>query len=181
MSKPDSRRVGSRAGAKATTRRAEMSSEDRAAMARQASEERQAKSQLVLFGSIGGGVLLLLIIIVAASSGGSGGAQARVEKKKVVAPPPPPPEAKPKPVNYVRNTGAIMFVCGGSDKHPDREVLIPQCPSCKAKNSFEVDGEAQGYRCTKCKAVHDNAAITCELCGRNARVTKLKKVLATSP
>ena len=179
MSKPDSRRMGSRAGSKATTRRAEMSPEDRAAIARQASEQRNAKNQLVLFGSIGGGVLLLLIIIVAASSGG-GSSERRVEKKKVVAAPPEAPKEKPKPVNYVRNTGAIMFVCGGSDKHDDREVLILQCPGCKAKNSFEVDNDAKGYRCTKCKAVHDQAAISCELCGRAPRVTKLKKVLATS-
>lgn len=180
MSKPDSRRAGSRTGAKSATRRAEMTPEDRAALARQASEERKAKSNLVLFGAVGGGVLLLLVIIVAASTGG-GGAARPVEKKKAVAAPPPAPVEKAKPVNYVRNTGAIMFICGGSDKHDDREVLILQCPGCKAKNAFEVDNEARGYRCTKCKVLHDQAAIVCDLCGRPPRLTtKLKKVLLTS-
>jgi hypothetical protein len=179
MSKPDSRRATGRAGSKATTRRAELSPEDRAALARQSSEERKAKSQLVLFGSIGGGVLLLIIIIVAASSSGAGAStDRRAEKKKIAAPPPEPPKEKSRPVNYVRNTGAIVFVCGGSDKHADQEVVVGQCPACKAKNAFEVDGEARAYRCTKCKAIHENAAITCDLCGRSPRVTHLKKVVA---
>lgn len=175
MSKPDSRRIGSRAGTKSPTRRMEATPEERAALARQASEERKAKSQLVLFGSIGGGVLLLLIIIVAASSGGSASTERVVQKKKVVAPPPEPPKEKPKPTNYVRNTGAIMFVCGGSEQHPDKEIVLPQCPKCPAKNAFEFDAEVNSYRCTKCKGVYDKAEIKCDGCGRAARVTHLKK------
>ncbi len=164
MNKPDSRRIPSRPGAKGSTRRMDLSSGDA-----------KAKSQMVLFGSIGGGILLLLLIIAAASSGGGGPSRPAPKKSVYVAPPEAAPE-KAKPVNFVRNTGAIVFVCGGSDKHKDTEIVLPQCPKCPAKNSFTVDGEAQAYRCSKCKAVYENADIKCDQCGRTARVTHLKKI-----
>ncbi|HEX7896967.1 MAG TPA: hypothetical protein VF950_04360 [Planctomycetota bacterium] len=164
-----------------TTRRDPDSADDRAAQMHAASEERKAKSQMALIGGIGGGGLLLLIIIIAAASSGSARPDRRTEKK-AAAPPPPveAPVAKPKPTNYVRNTGAIVFVCGGIEAHPDKEVVIPSCPKCSAKNVFEVDNEARAYRCTKCKGVYENADIKCGDCGRAARVTHLKKILATA-
>jgi hypothetical protein len=165
---------------KTTRRDAPESADERAAFAHAAAEERKAKSQMVLFGGIGGGVLLLIIIVAAAASSGS--RRPVREERRVVAAPPPveAPVAKPKPTNYVRNSGAIVFVCSGEDKHPEKEVLIPLCPKCPAKNAFEVDNEARAYRCTKCKAVYENADIKCGDCGRGARVTHLKKILATA-
>ena len=159
-----------------TTRRSEM---DSGVTAHAAAEERKAKSQMVLIGGIGGGGLLLLIIIIAAASSGSSRPERRPEKRvAAAAPPPEAPVAKPKPTNYVRNTGAIMFVCAGTEAHPEKEVLIPACAKCAAKNAFEVDSEASGYRCTKCKVVATD--LKCSDCGRTPRVTKLKKMLATA-
>ena len=155
--------------------------DERAALMHAAAEERKAKSQMALIGGLGGGGLLLLIIIIAAASAGSSRPDRRAEKKVVAAPPPvEAPVAKPKPTNYVRNTGAIVFVCAGADSHPEKEVLIPLCPKCSGKNAFEVDNEARAYRCTKCKGVYENADIKCGDCGRAARVTHLKKILATA-
>ena len=161
-----------------TTRRDPESADERAAVAHAAAEERKAKSQMALIGGIGGGGLLLLLIIIGAASSGSR-RPVREEKRVVAAPPPVEvPVAKPKPTNYVRNTGAIMFVCAGTEAHIDKEVLIPACAKCSAKNSFEVDSEASGYRCTKCKVVATD--LKCSDCGRSPRVTKLKKMLATA-
>lgn len=160
------------------TSRRKLTPEDRKAAAQAAAHERQAKSQMALVGGIGGGVLLLLIIIVAAASSGS--SRASAAPRKAAAPPPvvEAPKEKPKPTNYVRNTGAIMFVCAGANQHPEKEVLVPLCPKCSAKNAFEVDNEAGGYRCSKCKEL--TSEIKCLDCGRSPRVTKLKKMLATA-
>jgi hypothetical protein len=167
-----------------TTRRAPATPEDeeRQAAVAAAREETKSKNQFVLIGGIGGGVLLLIIVIaIAASSGGSSRAPAAANRpvKKAVAPPPEPPPEPKRSYNYVRNTGSIVFVCGGSEKHPDREVVIGACPKCGARNLFEVDSEASGYRCTSCKGVTEYGSVKCELCDRVPRVTKLKKVLAT--
>lgn len=161
-----------------TSRKKAPTPEDRRAAAQAAAQERQAKSQMALIGGIGGGVLLLLIIIIAAAS--SGGSKASAAPRKAAAPPPPveAPKEKARPTNYVRNSGAIMFVCAGTDRHPEKEVLIPVCPKCSAKNAFEVDGEAGGYRCNKCKEL--TSEVKCLDCGRSPRVTKLKKMLATA-
>lgn len=194
MQKPDSRRVGRPAtrstpvrpptsrGSRPvpkTARKGEEEVDERKATAAAASQESKAKNQMALIGGIGGGGLLLLILIVAAaSSGSSGRASEEAQRKSRKAAPPPVVEApppKPKPTNYVRNTGAIVFVCAGTERHPDKEVVLPGCPKCPAKNQFEVDGEARAYRCTKCKGVYENADIKCADCGRPARVTHLKK------
>lgn len=170
MNKPQTRRAQK-------VRKEDVDNDDRRAALAQAADERKAKSQLVLFGSIGGGVLFLLLVIAVASS--SGGSSSSSTRKKAVAAAPvyePPPEPK-KVYNYVRNTGAIVFVCGGTEKHPDKEVVVANCAGCKAKNAFTVDGEAQGYRCSKCKAVQENAALKCDVCERVPRVTHLKKAL----
>jgi hypothetical protein len=165
-------------GRRPTTRKkSQASSDDRMAVAQAAAQERAAKSQMALIGGIGGGVLLLIIIIVAAAS--SGGSRPRQEERRKAAAPPPveKPVEKPKPTNYVRNTGAIVFVCVGPG-HEEKEVLFPHCPKCSAKNAFEVDIEAGGYRCTKCKTVTSD--LKCGDCGKVPRVTKLKKILATA-
>ncbi len=164
-------------GRRAKTTRKKAAPEDRFALAQAAAQERKAKSQMLLLGGGAGGLLLLVVIVVAASSGGS--RQVREERRKAAAPPPvEAPVEKPKPSNYVRNTGAIVFVCAGADAHPEKEVLIPLCPQCSAKNAFEVDSEAGGYRCSKCKALTSD--VKCADCGKTPRVTKLKKMLATA-
>lgn len=144
----------------------------------QAREEVRAKNQLVLIASIGGGgFVLFLIIAIAVASSSSGSArenERRPAKKAVVEAPPPPPPPK-KAYNYVRNTGAIVFVCGGSEKHPDREVVLAGCPKCPTRNNFAWDETAPGYRCSSCKNVYENADIKCDQCGRTPRVTHLKK------
>lgn len=166
-----------------TTRRiaAESAAGDEGSPIAQGAEEAKAKSHLALYGGIGGGALLLLVIIgVAASSGNSGRAPAesqRPTRKTAAAPPPPPaPRESPRQYNFVRNTGSIVFVCGGTDKHQDMEVVVSLCPKCPSKNQFAVDQEAGGYRCSNCKAVYEYSAIKCETCGRSPRVTHLKKV-----
>jgi len=164
-----------------TTRRAgsEEGGEDKAAIVAAAKEEVRAKNQLVLIGGVGGGAfLLILIIAVAASSGSSGAARdaaRRPERRAVAEPPPPPPPPPPKAHNYIRNVGAIVFVCGGSDKHQDREVVLSACPKCPSRNGFAWDEAASGYRCSSCKGVYENSSIKCDQCGRTPRVTHLKK------
>jgi hypothetical protein len=161
-----------------TTRRTAEDGEggEKAAIVAAAKEETRAKNQMVLIGSIGGGVfVLILIIAVAASSSGSAREVERRPVKKAAAEPPPPPPPPKKSYNYVRNTGAIVFVCGGSEKHPDREVVLAGCPKCPTRNNFAWDETASGYRCSSCKNVYENADIKCDQCGRTPRVTHLKK------
>ncbi len=168
-----------------TTRRVADDGEgDAVAPAAFAATESKAKDQMVLYASIGGGGLFLLIVIIAiaASSGSSGGAAReaarRPERRAAPEPPPPPPE-RPRATNYVRNTGSIVFVCAGTDRHPDREVVVSLCPKCPSKNGFAWDEEASGYRCSACKGVYENASIKCDKCDRAPRVTHLKKTIST--
>jgi hypothetical protein len=152
-------------------------------------EEREAarpapksKNPMLLIGGIVGGVFLLIIIIAAAASSGSprvvvGGGAPKAPKK--AAPEPayvPPPEA-PKASNFIVNTGSIMFVCGGSDQHADKEIVLSKCPGCSATNRFSFDSVADAFKCEACSAGVDKAAIKCDLCGRVARKTHLKKVV----
>jgi hypothetical protein len=162
-----------------TPRRTTDDAGDPAAAAAFAATETKAKDQMVLYGAIGGGGVLLLVIViaVAASSGSSGRAReaARPAPRKAAPEPPPPPVEKPRPTNYVKNTGSIVFVCAGTEKHPDREVVLASCPKCPSRNAFAWDEAAAGYRCSSCKAVYENSAIKCDRCERPPRVTHLKK------
>lgn len=168
---------------KTTRRVADEDAVDTAAPVAFAAKESQARDQMVLWLAVGGGgfLLVLIIVIAVASSGSSGRAREearRPTRKAAAEPPPPPPVERPKAHNFVRNTGSIVFVCAGTDKHPEREVVLSACPSCPAKNAFAWDDAAAGWRCTPCKAVYENAAIKCNLCDRPPRVTHLKKVTA---
>ncbi len=147
-----------------------------------AKEETRAKNQLVLVASLGGGgfFLLLVIIAIAMSSGSSAPARdatRRPPPKAAAAPEPPPPPPR-RAHNYVRNTGAIVFVCAGTEKHQDQEVVLSACPKCPSRNAFAWDEEASGYRCSSCKGIYENSAIRCGSCGRNPRVTHLKKTVS---
>lgn len=63
-------------------------------------------------------------------------------------------------------TGAIMFVCSGSDKHEDKEVLISRCPSCFESNYFYWDGGNSQFVCFACTKPVNNDVIRCPECGR---------------
>ena len=63
-------------------------------------------------------------------------------------------------------TGAIMFVCSGSDKHEDKEVLITKCPSCSENNYFYWDSNNSQFVCFACTKAVDNALVKCTECGR---------------
>jgi len=63
-------------------------------------------------------------------------------------------------------TGAIMFVCSGSEKHEDKEVLISKCPSCSENNYFYWDSHNSQFICFACTKAVDNAIVKCSECGR---------------
>lgn len=63
-------------------------------------------------------------------------------------------------------TGAIMFVCSGSDQHEDKEVLISRCPSCSENNYFYWDSVNAQFICFACTKPLDNALVKCPECGR---------------
>jgi hypothetical protein len=63
-------------------------------------------------------------------------------------------------------TGAIMFVCAGSEKHEDKEVLISKCPSCSESNYFYWDSANSQFVCFACTKAVDNAAVKCPDCGK---------------
>ena len=67
-----------------------------------------------------------------------------------------------------------MFICSNSDLHPDKEVVIRQCPACGATAPFTWDKDADQYDCKRCKGVVGSAQIQCSECGRKPRVTRLK-------
>ena len=63
-------------------------------------------------------------------------------------------------------TGAIMFVCSGSEKHEDKEVLISKCPSCSEQNYFFWDSAGSQFTCYACTKALDNALVKCPDCGK---------------
>jgi hypothetical protein len=63
-------------------------------------------------------------------------------------------------------TGAIMFVCAGSEKHEDKEVLISKCPSCSENNYFYWDSAGAQFICFACTKPVDNAVVKCPDCGK---------------
>jgi len=63
-------------------------------------------------------------------------------------------------------TGAIMFVCAGSDKHEDKEVLISKCPACSELNYFYWDSGNSQFVCFACAKPVDNAVVKCGDCGK---------------
>ena len=63
-------------------------------------------------------------------------------------------------------TGSIMFVCSGSDKHEDKEVLITKCPSCSEQNYFYWDSAGSHFTCFACTKALDNALVKCPDCGK---------------
>jgi len=72
------------------------------------------------------------------------------------------------------DTGAIIFICATSDKHPDEEQKIGLCP-CGARARFHYNA-ANDFECLKCGKVYDRAQIKCAKCGKAPARTNLKPV-----
>lgn len=70
--------------------------------------------------------------------------------------------------------GPIVFVCSGSRKHLDQEVLFEWCTNCNRRGRFYWEFEAGEYRCRACGGAVKRADLRCPYCGREPRVTHLK-------
>lgn len=123
---------------------------------------------LLIAGGVGGGAVLLLVVIAVASSGGT----RRPPPEKPVEAPRVETHTAPPDTRSVSDTGAIMFICGGSAKHEDKEVILSQCPSCPASGRFYWDGGR--YICQACSKAFDSALVACKECGRVPRVHRIK-------
>ena len=71
-------------------------------------------------------------------------------------------------------TGAIMFVCAGSEKHEDKEVFISKCPSCSELNYFYWNSHNSEFVCFACTKAIDSAAVKCPECGRPPRIVRTR-------
>ena len=71
-------------------------------------------------------------------------------------------------------TGAIMFVCAGSEKHEDKEVFISKCPSCGELNYFYWNSHNSEFVCFACTKAIDSAAVKCPECGRPPRIVRTR-------
>ncbi len=67
-----------------------------------------------------------------------------------------------------------MFVCSNSSKHPDKEVLLSDCPQCRARARFFWEPSIGAYRCLPCKQAFPNADIKCPECGKTPRAHRIK-------
>jgi len=74
----------------------------------------------------------------------------------------------------VDQTGAIMFVCAGSEKHEDKEVFISKCPSCGELNYFYWNSQNSEFVCFACTKAIDNSAVKCPECGRPPRLVRTR-------
>ena len=121
-----------------------------------------SKSPLPLLLGIGGGVLLLIIIIAVVASGGGSAPQTREATHEAIH------------VNHTmqkENTGRIMFVCSGSDKHEDKEVYIDVCTKCYQQSTFFWNAPNKGFVCFKCSYLFDREKIVCDKCGEEPKRT----------
>ena len=71
-------------------------------------------------------------------------------------------------------TGAIMFVCAGSDKHEDKEVFISKCPSCSEVNYFYWNSHNSEFVCFACTKAIDSSVVKCPECGRPPRIVRTR-------
>jgi len=71
-------------------------------------------------------------------------------------------------------TGAIMFVCAGSDKHEDKEVFISKCPSCSELNYFYWNSHNSEFVCYACTKAIDSSLVKCPECGRPPRIVRTR-------
>jgi hypothetical protein len=71
-------------------------------------------------------------------------------------------------------TGAIMFVCAGSEKHEDKEVFISKCPSCSEVNYFYWNTHTSEFVCFACTKAIDSSVVKCPECGRPPRIVRTR-------
>ena len=71
-------------------------------------------------------------------------------------------------------TGAIMFVCSGSEKHEDKEVFISKCPSCSELNYFYWNSHNHEFVCYACTKAVDSTSVKCPECGRPPRIVRTR-------
>jgi hypothetical protein len=71
-------------------------------------------------------------------------------------------------------TGAIMFVCAGSEKHEDKEVFISKCPSCSEVNYFYWNSHNSEFVCYACTKAIDSSLVKCPECGRPPRIVRTR-------
>lgn len=128
---------------------------------------RTAKSPVPIIAGVAAGLVLLIVIIAAAASGGS-------RKKSKPAEKPVSNAAPSRQERAAEDTGYIMFVCSGSDKHEDREEIIKTCAACNQTSTFFADSARGAYVCYKCKQPFDNDAVRCSICGKVAVKSHLK-------
>ena len=71
-------------------------------------------------------------------------------------------------------TGAIMFICAGSDKHEDQEVLIRMCSTCYRSNYFYWQHDEERFACFACGRPFPASKIKCGDCGSPPRVIRTR-------
>ena len=71
-------------------------------------------------------------------------------------------------------TGAIMFVCSGSERHEDKEVFISKCPSCGELNYFYWNTHNSEFVCYACTKAVDSTVVKCPECGRPPRIVRTR-------
>lgn len=99
--------------------------------------------------------------------------------RKPVEPEEPAPAAEPPPPRFggqtINETGSIMFVCNGSGKHEEKEVLIDNCPFC-SKRSFFVSYNNSFYCFNQqCEKEFPRDQLKCGECGFVPKKVRLKK------
>ena len=135
------------------------------------------RQMMFIGGAAGGGLLLLIIVLAVASSSPTPRRRDRepvTEPSRSYSAPRRSAPTRRAPVHVHRNTGSIMVICSNSDLHPDKEVVIRDCPACGATSRFLWNKDAENYSCNKCKGVVGHAQIECPDCRRKPRVTRLK-------
>jgi hypothetical protein len=96
------------------------------------------------------------------------------EKQAVYAPAFSKKNGKYVPDRTVDDTGSIMFICLGSDKHEDMEVIFRECPACKKMDTFYWDTEKKCFIAFTCGTPYDNATIKCPTCGKVPTRVRIK-------
>ena len=123
---------------------------------------------------------LLLVLAACASSASSADPTiARKPHLRIAQASILPGQSLPEERDGIRleDTGSILWVCAGSEKHEDKEVTITKCPSCREQNYFYFDHTREGFRCYACLSEIDDALLRCPECGRPPRRVRQKPSL----
>jgi len=96
------------------------------------------------------------------------------EKQAVYAPAFSKKNGRYVPDRTVDDTGYILFICLGSDKHEDMEVIFRECPACKKHDTFFWDTEKKCFIAFTCGTPYENAMIKCPTCGKVPTRVRIK-------